>query len=254
MAMVLELLSEVVTAGWPHLRPVSINEFRLLRGMVLDKGDGTLRVTATPGARDAGSMSIELRVEVVTDTPHLAYTGVVELSSTPPKPMPAISHDPADAKPFPMDVTAAYDQWLFHGPLFAGIKEINSIGSNAIVGRLTPSSPARCLAQTAKKDWLIDPVIIDSGLQMMILWARSHWDMTPLPSRLGRYHRLSESMHEEVRCEVRIRPESRQPVIHADLLFINSEDKLIGWMEDMEVTCSRALNRLSASSVIEEGS
>lgn len=251
MAMVLELLSEVVSAGWPHMRPVSINEFRLLRGMVLDKGDGILRVTATPGARDADSMRVELRVEVLTDKPHLAYTGAVELSTTLPSPMPAISHEPADAKPFPMDVTAAYDLWLFHGPLFAGITEINSIGSDAIVGRLTPSSPSRCLARTAKKDWLIDPVIIDSGLQMMILWARSHWDMTPLPSRLGRYHRLSESMHEEVRCEVRIRPESRQPVIHADLLFINSEGKLIGWMEDMEVTCSRALNRLSASSVIE---
>ncbi len=253
MAMVLELLTEVVSAGWPEYRTSSIRDFRLLRGMVIDKDQGTLRVSAKPESQSPEAMSVELRVEVLSDKPHLAYAGVAELSGASVKPVVREPQDPADAKTFPMDITAAYDQWLFHGPLFAGIREIHGIGSDGIVGTLTPSLPSRCLAKTTKKQWLIDPVIVDSGLQMMILWSRSHWDMTPLPSRLGRYHRLVDTMHEDVRCEVRIRPETTSPTIHADLFFINAKNELIGWLEDMEVTCSRALNRLSGTSSVVEG-
>ena len=68
--------------------------------------------------------------------------------------------------------------------------EIKGIGTNGIAGDLIPSMPQRCLGSKAQGAWLIDPVVLDSALQMIIVWTRMHWDMTPLPSRMQSYKRF----------------------------------------------------------------
>ena len=118
------------------------------------------------------------------------------------------------------------------------------MGENGIIAKLAPSSPRRCLAEGNGSNWLIDPVVVDSGLQLLILWARTYLDMTPLPSRLGCYHRTAPAAKGDLRCEVLIRSAGNGPAIHADLMFYDSSGMLVGWLEDMEVTCSKALNRL----------
>ena len=88
-------------------------------------------------------------------------------------------------------------------------------------------------------------MIVDSGLQLLILWARTYRDATPLPSRFGAFHRYGDMSTGEVRCEARIRPGAEgNPSIHADLMFYSLDGVLLGWLEDMEVACSKALNRL----------
>ncbi|MEE8170242.1 MAG: SDR family NAD(P)-dependent oxidoreductase, partial [Phycisphaerae bacterium] len=246
MAMVLELLAEVAAAGWPDHTVTGIRELRVLTGIRLDNGAGALRITAEPKTAGDDVITIDLRVELTGPRPRVCYTAAAELRRTAP---PAAANAPrtelTNARPFQMSVSEAYERWLFHGPLFAGIEQIEAIGDNGINAKLSPSSPRRCLAGAPDGDWLIDPVIIDSGLQMLILWARTHLDMTPLPSRFGRYHRLAAKIESDVWCEVRIRSTDESPAIHADLVFRNADGAVVGRLEDMEVTCSKALNRLS---------
>ncbi|MES1261779.1 MAG: polyketide synthase dehydratase domain-containing protein, partial [Acidobacteriota bacterium] len=96
-------------------------------------------------------------------------------------------------------------------------------------------------------EWLIDPVIIDSGLQLLILWARARLDQTPLPSSLGCYYPVLAMPRGLVRCEARIHHTPGNPVLRADLRFFGESGQLLGWMEEMKVTCSRELNRLAKS-------
>ena len=143
-----------------------------------------------------------------------------------------------------MSVDEVYEKWLFHGPLFAGIVEVEAIGEDGIIATLSPSSPQRCLAEANGSQWLIDPVMIDSGLQLLIIWSRTHLDQTPLPSRFGCYHHICTAAPGDLRCEIQIHPGARGPTFHSDLMFYDANEALIGWIEDMEATCSKALNRL----------
>jgi hypothetical protein len=95
--------------------------------------------------------------------------------------------------------------------------------------------------------------MIDSGLQLMLLWTRAQLDTTALPSRLGRYHHSGRTPTGDIRCEVRFHSTAELPALHADVTFIDSENRLIGRMEDMEVTCLRSLNRLSSGPSASKG-
>jgi hypothetical protein len=154
-------------------------------------------------------------------------------------------------RPFPLSVHQAYQQMLFHGPLFQGIVEVKEIGSNGIDGILVPSNPRQLLAGNPAGNWLIDPVIMDSGLQMIILWSRTYWDMMPLPSRFRLFRSLAPLSGSAIRFQSRILPQSvgshgaAEGMLHADLAFFNEEGRLIALLEDMEAACSKSLNRLT---------
>jgi hypothetical protein len=220
----------------------------VLKGITLDNGPSGVRVHARVH-EVGGGVDVELRAERF-ERRQTCFSAIAELRperSGPPAYAPLVLDNP---QPLPLTISEAYEQWLFHGPIFAGIDEVEALGDNGIIARLSPSSPQRCLADGRGAVWLIDPVIVDSGLQLMILWARTYLDMTPLPSSLGRYHgfeRLAACAGQggDIRCETRIRYDGG-PALFADLRFYAQGGEFLGWIEGMEGTCSKALNRLAA--------
>ena len=102
-------------------------------------------------------------------------------------------------------------------------------GGTAIEGMGAPgpallrlSTPAARLDGARGGSWLLDPVLLDSALQMQVLWARLNWDVTLLPAEIGghrRYASASVAPEELVRHELRIWPESEPPICHADHRF-----------------------------------
>ena len=101
------------------------------------------------------------------------------------------------------------------------------------------------LGDGVEGSWLIDPVIFDCGLQMVILWARTHLDMTPLPARYERYRRFGSLSSAPVRCELRIVSRPQEQLFLIDILFVGQDGRVLGILERMECPCSRALNRLA---------
>jgi len=144
-----------------------------------------------------------------------------------------------------MTVQEAYHKWLFHGPMLQGIREIQGVGIDGIQARLTPSYPHQCLSDISEGSWLIDPVIIDSGFQLVVIWARMYWDMTPLPSQCKFYRRQGHLAGKEIGCQISILPSSRGNIIHFDMSFFDTKGRLLGFIDDMEATCSKSLNRLA---------
>src|SRR5262249_37616637 len=164
--------------------------------------------------------------------------------------------DPArlvNARPLKLSIDEAYQRWLFHGPRFAGITRVDAVGDNGIVGRVRASSPAEMLGRSAPGDWLIDPLAIDSGLQLVILWARTCLDQTPLPSRLRSCRRFVDVLPAEVVCEALVERVPRSAMLVCDIRFFDADHRLLVWLEGMEVTCSAALNRLSDAKVAGAG-
>ena len=87
---------------------------------------------------------------------------------------------------------------------------------------------------------------VDAALQVQVLWARRHWDVTLLPTfvagvRLRRPLRAGRPLRH---C-LRVRPGSRAPIAVADH-WLYDGDELVATLTGVEGVGTRALNRLGA--------
>lgn len=244
MAMMQEFFAEACSLVRPGWNVTRIRDLRVLRGISFEKGPRSIRVTAMPPTDDGSIARIKVQAEV-GELGQIHDTSEVEISR---QALTPANHQPlklVNPRPLPLTVADAYEQWLFHGPIFAGIVEVEAVGDNGVIAQIAPSTPRRCLVGSPPGEWLIDPVMVDSALQLIILWARVHLDMTPLPARLTAYHRYEGPIREPVRCEATVRHTAGTPIIHADFKFLDARGVLVGWLEGLEGTCSKALNRLA---------
>jgi acyl transferase domain-containing protein/NAD(P)H-dependent flavin oxidoreductase YrpB (nitropropane dioxygenase family)/short-subunit dehydrogenase len=247
MAAAMELMAETAAGSRPGYQVTELREVQLLRGVILDRGPQpiTIRTTSLPPADDGG---VAVETTLVDDrTGQLAYRAEVVLRPALPAASPAPAQLSGRLEPFPMTVEQAYDELLFHGPLLRRISRIEGITDDGMVAILLPSSPQHCLASAGPEDWIIDPVLLDSGFQLTLLWARIRLDMTSLPTRIGRYHRFAPVPDEPVRCEVHARARTGGHVVEARLAFQDTQGHLLALIEGMEYAASRALNRLAGA-------
>ncbi|HUO71709.1 MAG TPA: SDR family NAD(P)-dependent oxidoreductase [Solirubrobacteraceae bacterium] len=243
-AAAMELMSECATVAAPERRYAGLREIRLLKGIVVpDAGAFAVKATATARGQD--------EIEVVIGTPDSSRPHYRSVALMGDAPASAAAGPPelAGLAPFPMSVEAAYRDLLFHGPLFQGISAVTGMDERGSSAVLSASTPERCLADAAGLHWLLDPVLIDSALQVQVVWARLHWDVTLLPAQIGGYTRVSEPRAaERIRHELRIRPESSRPMCHADHWFFGADGRLLATLGDVVGVGTQALNRLAAAS------
>jgi hypothetical protein len=247
LAMATELMAESVAQAWPHLQVTAVRDLRMLQGIVVDGASKTVRVVAKAPA-SAGQSPANVAVEVVgTAQPHrVHYRATVDLAerlpSAPALNLPAL----AGGRPFHMKVGEFYDRWLFHGPLFHGITSVDQVSAKGVKAMLATTSPTGWVDETYTGQWLIDPLMFDSALQVLVLWARENWDMTALPSGFQSYRRFAAPAASRIVCEMRIRPNTGGQTIHADIFFLDAATGgVVSILEDMQGACSKALNRLS---------
>jgi hypothetical protein len=249
-AMAIELMAEVAQQGWPDLKVVGLRDLRVLRGVVLENGLKTVRLVARAHAEPShGRAGVNVNVEI-TDPEESAppyYRTIVELADGLPEPLQYQLPFPDHLRPFPLTVGEAYRRWLFHGPLFQGITEIQGISERGMVATCRASSPQQCLTGGPDGHWLIDPVVFDSGLQLIVLWARAYSDMTPLPSGLQQYRYFGSLAGPAISChlEASVAPDGH--ILRGSLFFVGPDGRLLGMLENLECTGSKSLNRLAGS-------
>jgi hypothetical protein len=252
MTVALETMTELAAAGWPDLVVSEVRNVAVLKGIVLTEQGGfrqAVRVDARVTDRSSTSgvtLQVELRNGTTPELIH--YRAAVELRR--PE-APSARHTAARVRcEFPCSVEDAYRQYLFHGPRFAHIEQIDGFTDRGLLARIGPSNPASCLAG-GTGDWLIDPIVLDSGLQLVILWARSAHDVTPLPARFTRYRRYGPLRSRDgapLRCELVASADAEARLVRADLTFFESDGTVVGVLEGLECTASRELNRLAGDS------
>jgi acyl transferase domain-containing protein/NAD(P)H-dependent flavin oxidoreductase YrpB (nitropropane dioxygenase family)/NAD(P)-dependent dehydrogenase (short-subunit alcohol dehydrogenase family) len=262
-AAAMELMAQVAAATTPGLALAGLRDIRLLDGIALeDDQPVSVCIDATPRA---GGEEVAVTINP-PDGGRSHYRALVELRD-PAEPHETAGHYTprfaggrtdtathaaptaiADLKPFPMPIEAAYRDLLFHGPLFQGIVAIDGMDERGSSALLRPSRPGRCVAGADELSWLLDPVLLDSALQIQVLWARLQWDVTLLPAGIGGYARLAAPDEGElVRHELRIRPASSAPLCHADHWFYGSDGRLLALLEDVVGVGTQTLNRLAGA-------
>jgi hypothetical protein len=159
----------------------------------------------------------------------------------------------SDLPPFPMSVEAAYRDLLFHGPLFQGIEAIEGMDERGAVSSLRPSDPAACVAGADGSRWLLDPVLLDSALQLQVIWARLNWDVTLLPAEIASHRLVLPAAQRPttgmgpVRHELVVRPDSEAPLCRCDHWFHLADGRLLATLERVVGVGTAALNRLAGA-------
>jgi hypothetical protein len=247
-AMAMELMVEVVQKAWPEWQVVGIRALRVHKGIILDDDAKSVHVVSRLQAQPSQER-LELDVDVaITEAKHeqpgqACYRATVHLAQALPEPPPYALPSRSHMGDFPMAVNEAYHQWLFHGPCFQCISEIEGISEHGILATVKPSLPQDCLASPSPDGWLIDPIVIDSGPQLAILWARAYRDMTALPSGFQSYYRYGPLLGSVLRCYLQVLPGSEDHTLRANVFYIGANGRLLGLLEGLECTCSKALNR-----------
>jgi hypothetical protein len=246
-AMAIELMAELVQQAWPDLTVVGVEDLRVLRGVVLDQGVKPIRISARAQPHpDHEQLGVRVHVEIADpNRPDLRYyRATVELADSLPEPQLYVA--PADGlQPFPLSVDEAYRQWLFHGPIFQGISEIRGASNQGIVAACIASTPRQCLTGNPGGQWLIDPVLFDSGLQLSILWARAYLDMTTLIAGFLRYRRYRAQPESPIQCHLQVLTSPQNHMLSMNIFFVGSGGRLIGVAEQVDFPFSKALNRLA---------
>src|SRR5262249_25321506 len=256
-AAAMELMAEAAVAGARGRTVTGLREIRLLDGVALEH-ERAARVRIDTATR-AGGEEVEVTSAPTAGGP-AHYRAVVARGAPAGGSAPrfararhgAASHEPpaslADPSPFPIEIEDAYRDLLFHGPLFHGIVSIDAMDEQGASALLAPSRPGPCVAGTDGMRWLLDPVLLDSALQVQVLWARLQWDVTLLPAEIGGYT-LVEAAREgaPVRHELRICPASNPPLCQADHWFYDPGGRLLALFGGVVGVGPQTLTRLAGA-------
>jgi hypothetical protein len=244
-ATAMELMAEAAVAACPGREVAGLRGIRLLHGVTVDDADGVaVRITAAPRGDD-----VEAAIASAKEARH-HYRATVALRAGTAAEPPAAPPPLTDLPPFPMSIDDAYRDLLFHGPLFQRIVAIEGIDGRGARALLRPSTPGEAIAGAAEGTaWALDPILLDAALQVQVLWARLRWDVTLLPAEIGSHLRTGVPVPpgELVRLELRIRPESKAPLCHADHWFYGPDDRLLATLGDVVGVGTQALNRLAGA-------
>jgi hypothetical protein len=126
-----------------------------------------------------------------------------------------------------------------------GIVEIHGIASDGAAATVRSSAPGELLHDSKGGAWIFDPLVVDSGLQLVILWARAQLDMTPLPTSIRAVRRYATRLPPKLRCETRVSARQEGHLLHSDIAFLDPAEQVVLLIEGIEWSCHRRLNRLA---------
>ncbi|MGH8901538.1 MAG: SDR family NAD(P)-dependent oxidoreductase [Egibacteraceae bacterium] len=246
-AAAMELMAEAAAAARPGHEVAELRDLQVLKGVILDDGPRPVTVR-TEATRPIGDGGTTLAVTITDDrTGRVGYRAEVVLLPALPAPPESEACSPRTLEPFPMPLEQAYDELVFQGSMLRGIARIDGIDDEGMVATLVPSSPRSCLAGPAAGDWIADPVVIDSGFQLAILWARVRLDMTPQPARIRRYRRFAVLPDAPVQCDFRVQVRAGGHILDMRFAFTDAEGRLLAVIEEMEAVCGRSLSQLAGA-------
>jgi 8-amino-7-oxononanoate synthase len=172
-------------AGVPE--PFVLRDLTLYQGVVVDAPQ-TLTIRAN-GAR------VEVRSG---DTLH--YRATIEaVHDAPAVPEALVGGDGPEG----LSLRSFYDEVTFHGPLLQGIVSIDGILPDAVHGTLETGDPATWMPGTAMSRWRVDPLVLDSAMQLSAYVAWTRYGRAGTPVGIASLVQLAPLPAGQIRAEVR---------------------------------------------------
>jgi malonyl CoA-acyl carrier protein transacylase len=181
-ALLLEWCLWAASHRHPGLELHGVDDFRVLKGVVLD-ADEECQVTFQTGSPTPDGALLRVPVEIRSGE----TTGRVHARAEVLLGDRLTTRSSLQAPTYSEDSAPNYPALLFHGPRFQCIQQVARISSmHLAVLSVGAPSPREWLEAPMRSDWLIDPLRIDAVFQALILWSRSQRGMPSLPCGIAR--------------------------------------------------------------------
>ena len=193
VAMIIEWMGHGALHDHPGLMLAGLEDVRVLKGVVLADGPLPIRVcTSRLHKADGGyEVDVELRSESADERVVVHARGKALLSDERPQ-APAIEL-PASLRKRSTNGTIAgiYEEILFHGPHFHAIEQVRNVNVDGLAAAIhTAPPPAEWMHEPLRSSWLTEPLMIDAGLQLGLLWCHDQLGAVSLPGFVGRYRQF----------------------------------------------------------------
>lgn len=263
MAFALEFMSEAVASVYPGREIRSVENLDIPAGIVFESNSKMVFITvhqeelSDTKVRATASLSSGLGQRRSNFKASFVLDSEGTFNQVPSKVAPSLLlsaglpdvGEPVTVPP----VTEIYGQWLFHGPIFQGIKEIHTIGAKGVVGTVTGSVVQSCFRNQNDSRWQFDPIMIDSAMQLGGIWARRYLDITVLPTGFKRLQRYAHLSGGPFTVRLFMAPESNARELTCDLAVYDQSGHIVLLIEGLGGVGSKSLNRLSGGSTIGVG-
>ncbi len=90
----------------------------------------------------------------------------------------------------PMSLKDFYGGFTFHGPRLQGIVSIDALGDDGVSGVVKGCRPADWVKEPLRKEWTVDPLVLDASFQLAGYWAWVKHQRAGFPVALGRFVQL----------------------------------------------------------------
>jgi hypothetical protein len=268
MAVALELMTEAVQSVYPDWTCVRVHNLDIPSGIVFDTSSKQISVMVEEQSRNEAGLFVEGSLSVSYPRKRMNFKATFELISKTgsnkngkqnidvsqiPGVIPVKVNGLEQLKSLdePLDssltVNEIYSDYLFHGPLFQHITSVEAIGVDGIVGKLKISDPADCVPTSAGQQWSIDPILLDSAMQLAGVWVRRFLEITTLPTGFRKLHLLKplKETNYLVRAFMDSKITTSNLACHVGVYSESGE--LVLLLESLGGVGSKSLNRLAST-------
>jgi len=239
VAMIVEWLAHAALGALPELVFTGFEDLRVFKGVRVAPGERIeLRVRADGAEPCPDGLRVPLELQSGSE-PTVHARATIVLAEQYPAPEPA-AQPPALASYGP-SIDDIYDTLLFHGPLMAGIDEVEGCSEEGIVARMRPTSPPdEWMTDPHAAVWITDPLALDCAFQMLILWSLERDGRPSLPTRFASFRQLMSFPGDGVRIAARITSSEANRVV-ADIEWLSLDGHLIARMTGYECVVDASL-------------
>ncbi len=239
-AIIIEWFAHGALHNNPGLVFSGVDNFKIYKGVIIDSGE-TLNVQVLAGdlVEEQGQLIVPVELKQ-GQTLHAGATIILD-SSLPKSPAPQIAVEKGNYSKASDEIYNSGQ--LFHGPDLQGITAISGYSESGISATAKPSpKPSSWMTQPIRKNWLADPLLLDSAFQLMILWSFENSGTGSLPTGLSGYHQFKNSFPtEEVEIRIKILSQNKHS-IQATIEFIDNKGELVAQIDNYECVVDGSLN------------
>jgi 8-amino-7-oxononanoate synthase len=132
-----------------------------------------------------------------------------------------------------VSLDAFYNGITFHGPMLQGITSVEAVGEDFVRGTVRTSKPKDWIPSSKRTDWLVDPLALDSAMQMAGLVAWQRYERAGTPFALASYTQLLPFSEEELTVEIQF-GEADEDSFSADIAFYTSTGALAAYAQGVK--------------------
>jgi hypothetical protein len=235
VALAIEWFARAARAFRPELELAGLRNVDVLRGVSLHDFDHTpkrlvLNCRENNGGGDAGSTTLQLQLGDGNGTTYYRCRADLVTQRKEPE-IPS----PTDAEPSfeAWDGGALYDgKILFHGPKFQMLQNIDGISDHGVIADLTGVCEPGW-APAAVEPWCTDPLILDGGLQLALLWGSRVLGGASLPTAIAHIRTFDDPGRGPFRCTLKGRSASGNKAV-SDAVFHDASGRIVAELAGIE--------------------